>query len=79
MTGLSETYDSKNAGSGKTLAVATGYSVNDGNGGGNYTVTTVTSTAGVIDQAGVDDHGGSQHQDLRRYDHGGGHAHGRWS
>jgi hypothetical protein len=53
VTGLSETYDSKNAGSGKTLAVATGYVVNDGNGGGNYTVTTVTSTAGVIDQAGL--------------------------
>ena len=47
MTGLSETYDNKNAGTGKTLTVA-GYAVNDGNSGGNYTVTTATSTAGVI-------------------------------
>ena len=51
VTGLSETYDTKNAGTGKTLSVAAGYAVSDGNGGGNYTVTTATSTAGVIDQA----------------------------
>ncbi len=51
VTGLSEAYDTKNAGTGKTLTVAAGYTVSDGNGGGNYTVTTATSTAGVINKA----------------------------
>jgi uncharacterized protein YfiM (DUF2279 family) len=50
VTGLAETYDTKNAGTGKTLSVSA-YTVNDGNAGGNYTVTTVASTAGVINQA----------------------------
>jgi hypothetical protein len=49
VTGLSETYDTKNAGTGKTLAVA-GYTVNDGNSGGDYTVTTLTNTTGVVNQ-----------------------------
>ena len=48
---LSETYDNKNAGSGKTLTVAAGYVVNDGNSGNDYIVTTVPSTAGVITKA----------------------------
>src|SRR5262249_24580499 len=52
VTGLSETYDTKAAGAGKTLTVA-GYTVNDGNSGGNYTVTTVTNTTGVINQAAL--------------------------
>ena len=51
VTGLSETYDNKNAGTGKTLAVAASYAVNDGNGGANYAVTTAGSTAGAINQA----------------------------
>ncbi len=51
VTGLSETYDTKNACTGKTLTVAAGYMVSDGNGGGNYRVTTATSTAGVINKA----------------------------
>ncbi|HLJ17585.1 MAG TPA: YDG domain-containing protein [Bryobacteraceae bacterium] len=51
VTGLSETYDTKNAGTGKTLTVAAGYTVNDGNGGNNYTVTPVTNITGVIDKA----------------------------
>jgi uncharacterized protein YfiM (DUF2279 family) len=50
VTGLAETYDTKNAGTGKTLSVSA-YTVNDGNSGGNYTVNTIASTAGVIDQA----------------------------
>lgn len=50
VTGLVETYDNKNAGTGKTLAV-TGYTVNDGNSGNNYTVTTVADTTGVINKA----------------------------
>jgi uncharacterized repeat protein (TIGR03803 family) len=47
VTGLSETYNNKNAGSGKTLTVAA-YVLNDGNGGGNYAVTTAANTAGHI-------------------------------
>src|SRR5208283_3048907 len=50
VTGLAETYDTKNTGTGKTLGVST-YAVNDGNSGNNYTVNTATSTAGVINQA----------------------------
>jgi uncharacterized protein YfiM (DUF2279 family) len=45
--GLVETYDTRNAGTGKTLSVSA-YTVNDGNAGGNYTVNTVANTAGVI-------------------------------
>ena len=50
VTGLAETYDTKNVGTGKTLSVSA-YTVNDGNNGNNYTVNTIASTAGVIDQA----------------------------
>jgi hypothetical protein len=50
VTGLTETYDTKNAGTGKTLSVSA-YTVNDGNSGNNYTVSTATSTAGVISKA----------------------------
>ncbi|MHB8286055.1 MAG: beta strand repeat-containing protein, partial [Caulobacteraceae bacterium] len=50
VSGLTETYASKTAGSGKTLSV-TGYTVNDGYGGGDYTVSTVANTAGVITPA----------------------------
>lgn len=47
VNGLAETYDSASAGSGKTLAVST-YTVNDGNSGGNYAVTLVANTTGLI-------------------------------
>ena len=47
VTNLSETYDTPAVGTGKTLSVAT-YTVNDGNGGANYTVSTVTNATGVI-------------------------------
>src|SRR5437667_277110 len=47
VTGKAETYDTANAGAGKTLSVSA-YTVNDGNSGGNYTVTTVNDTTGVI-------------------------------
>ena len=50
MTGLVETYDTKNAGTGKTLNV-TAYTVNDGNNGNNYIASTVANSAGVIGQA----------------------------
>src|SRR5579884_2333395 len=53
VTGLAETYDNKNAGTGKTLTVSPGYTVNDGNGGNNYTVTTVTNNTGVITKAAL--------------------------
>ena len=43
---FTETYDTQNVGTGKTLTPAG--SVNDGNGGNNYTVTFVTNTTGVI-------------------------------
>src|SRR6266705_1740439 len=47
VTGKAETYDTANAGTGKTLSVSA-YTVNDGNSGGNYKVTTVNATTGVI-------------------------------
>jgi hypothetical protein len=50
VTGLAEIYDTPNAGSGKTLSVS-GYTVNDGNGGHNYAVTTLVNASGVISQA----------------------------
>lgn len=50
VTGLSQIYDNRNAGAGKTLDVAS-YTVNDGNGGLNYLVTTVPSSAGAITKA----------------------------
>ncbi|HEV7454395.1 MAG TPA: hypothetical protein VGO07_03990, partial [Candidatus Saccharimonadales bacterium] len=51
VTGLVETYNTANAGSGKTLTVSPTFTVNDGNAGNNYTVTTRTNTAGVINKA----------------------------
>ncbi len=58
VTGLAETYDNKNAGTGKTMTVSA-YTVNDGNSGDNYTVTTVANNTGVINKAvlGVDVNG----------------------
>jgi len=49
VTGLAEAFDSPNAGA-RTLAVSAGYTVNDGNGGLNYTVTASTA-AGTITPA----------------------------
>ncbi len=51
VTGASESFDSKNAGS-RTLSVNAVYVVNDGNGGGNYAVTTQTAF-GTIDPAAL--------------------------
>ncbi len=50
VTDLSEVYDTPTVGSGKTLSVNT-YTVNDGNGGGNYAVSLITNTTGVITPA----------------------------
>jgi hypothetical protein len=49
ISGLSQSFDSKNAGS-RILTVNGGYAVSDGNGGGNYTVT-LNSAAGTITPA----------------------------
>ena len=46
---FTETFDTQNAGSSKMLSVAG--SVNDGNGGSNYAVSTVDDLTGVINQA----------------------------
>ena len=76
---FTETYDTKNVGTGKTLT-ATG-TVNDGNGGNNYAVTFVTDTTRCDHGSGHHGDGGDQHQRLRRHhqrgsdaDHHGGHA-----
>ena len=47
VTGLIQTFDTPNAGTGKTLNVSA-YSINDGNNGANYTVGTISSSSGVI-------------------------------
>ncbi len=47
VTGLAEVYSDAHAGSSKPLSVST-YTVNDGNSGNNYTVTTAVNTTGVI-------------------------------
>ena len=49
---LAETYDTENVGAGKTLTVSS-CTVNDGNSGANYSVTTVASSAGVINPASL--------------------------
>ncbi len=53
VAGLSEAYTNSNAGTGKTLNVVSGFTINDGNGGRNYTFTIVANTAGVVSQAAV--------------------------
>ena len=63
---FSETYDTKNVGTGKTLTPSG--SVNDGNSGNNYTITFVTNTTGVI-TAAPSRYGSDEHQGLRRDDH----------
>jgi hypothetical protein len=47
VTGKAETYATANVGAGKTLSVSA-YTVNDGNSGNNYTVTTVDDLTGAI-------------------------------
>src|SRR5262249_3672430 len=44
---LTEVYDNKNVGTGKTLSVST-YTISDGNGGKNYVITKVDNHTGVI-------------------------------
>ena len=49
VTDLAWSYNNKNAGTGKTISI-TGYTVNDGNGGNNYLVSTIPNTSGDIAQ-----------------------------
>ena len=51
LTGLSQAFDSKNAGA-RTINVGSGYVLSDGNNGGNYRVTT-TSALGTINRAAL--------------------------
>lgn len=48
VTGLFQQYETKTVGTGKKLLIKSGYVVQDGNGGGNYSVVQQTSTEGVI-------------------------------
>ncbi|WP_411883176.1 YDG domain-containing protein [Polaromonas sp. YR568] len=52
LAGGTFTFDDRNAGAGK-LVYTSGVTVNDGNGGANYTVTYGVSQAGTITQAGL--------------------------
>jgi hypothetical protein len=52
VTGQAETYTIANAGTGKTLTVSA-YTVNDGNSGNNYTVSTVDDVTGAISKAAL--------------------------
>src|SRR6185437_17041083 len=51
-TSPTETYDTHDVGTGKTMTAA-GLVINDGNGGNNYTINYVTNTSGVITTATV--------------------------
>ncbi|WP_246012065.1 YDG domain-containing protein, partial [Hydromonas duriensis] len=62
VTGLSQSYDNKNAGSGKTVSVDSGYTIGDGNGGQNYSVSTQSATNGVIDKASLTLSASNQHK-----------------
>ncbi len=50
VTGLLQTYDTANAGTGKMLSVSA-YTVTDGNNGANYKLTLIPVTTGVINKA----------------------------
>ncbi len=69
---FTETYDTKNVGTGKTLT-ATG-SVNDGNGGNNYAVTFIADTTGAITARAITVTATTQYQDLRRHHQRHGHS-----
>ena len=53
VTGLTQEFADKNAGTAKTINVATGYVIDDGNGGNNYVVTKVSDLTGVITPAAL--------------------------
>jgi trimeric autotransporter adhesin len=53
VTGLTESFGSRNVmgANGSTLSVNSGYTLNDGNGGGNYTISTSTATGTITPAA----------------------------
>jgi len=53
ITGLYEIYDDENIGTNKTLSIGAGYSVNDENNGGNYTISEVADNSGEIIIRGI--------------------------
>ena len=67
---FTQTFDTANVGTGKTLTPPG--TVNDGNGGANYAVTFVNDTTGVDHRPGDHGHRDHRHQGLRRHDELGG-------
>ena len=68
VTGLAQAFGSKNVlGAGDSTLIVTSYTVNDGNGGNDYTVTT-PSAGGTITPAPLDDHRDDRLEGLRRND-----------
>ena len=61
---FTQTFDTKNVGTGKTLTPAG--TVSDGNGGANYTITFANDTTGVITARADHRHRHDRHQGLRR-------------
>src|SRR5207248_11662124 len=57
VTGKAESYDTANAGVGKTLSVSA-YTVDDGNSGGNYRVRRVAVVVGAMGKRGLTGDGG---------------------
>ena len=47
VSALTQAFDSRNAGS-RSLVVGTGFTINDGNGGGNYTVVTNPAAGSIV-------------------------------
>ena len=60
-----KTFDTRNAGAGKTLTAAG--SINDGNGGGNYAVTFAANTTGSVTARSDHCRRGYRHEGLRRH------------
>ena len=67
VTGLVQAFQSKDVlGVGGSTLQVTGYQVNDGNGGADYTVTLQTATGTITPCGNVDDQRGERHQEIRR-------------
>lgn len=53
VTGLWQQFANDNAGTGKTINIKSGFVVDDGNGGANYTVNTLNTNSGIITPASL--------------------------
>lgn len=53
VTGLWQQFANDNAGTGKTINIKSGFVVDDGNGGANYTVNTLNTSSGIITPASL--------------------------